>query len=287
MMIYNCQFLGLRKEWIATTLIYIIAPVVIFYWTYSAELTTKNLSIPFIFFTLASIIWITFFYIGWFFYKNDSTRNILAFTSWTGNTGYFGLPVILSLLWEEYFSISVLAILWFVLYENTIWFYLTAKGNFSTKESFKKVLTLPTVYAFVLWIIVNKSWIDLDNEIILLFENFKWTYSILWIMIIWLWLNWVRFSKPDNTFLWLTFFGKFIIWPTVVWLLIYIDKCYFNYYSEPIYNVFLIMAIVPLASNTVALATELQAQPEKAILAVLYSTLFALIYIPVIVSSFL
>ena len=51
-----------------------------------------------------------------------------------------------------------------------------------------------------------------------------------------------------------------------------------------LYRVFLIMAIVPLASNTVALATELKAQSEKAAVAVLYSALFAVMYIPIVVS---
>jgi malate permease and related proteins len=40
------------------------------------------------------------------------------------------------------------------------------------------------------------------------------------------------------------------------------------------------MAIVPLAANTVALATELKVHPERAAIAVLLSTLFALFYIP-------
>ncbi len=44
------------------------------------------------------------------------------------------------------------------------------------------------------------------------------------------------------------------------------------------------MSIVPLAANTVAIATELKTYPEKASVAVLMSTLFALFFIPLVVS---
>jgi len=47
------------------------------------------------------------------------------------------------------------------------------------------------------------------------------------------------------------------------------------------------MAIVPLAANTAAYAIGLRVHPDKAALAVLASTLFALFYIPLITSFFI
>lgn len=283
----SSKYLWVKKEWIATILIYIIAPIVIFYWTFTAELTLDNILIPAIFFVLSSLIALLFLYIWKYFYWEDSTKNILAFTSWTGNTWYYWLPVITALLWPEYFSVAVLAILWFVLYENTLWFYLTAKGNFTKKQSLIKVLKLPTVYAFLLWVILQLIWVEFWVWIISLLESFKWSYSVLWIMIIGMWLASVNLKAIDMKFIWLTFSAKFIVWPLVVWTIVFMDRQLFQVYWSEIHTLFMVMSIVPLASNTIALATELKTHPDKASLAVLLSTIFALFYIPLVVSLFL
>ena len=53
------------------------------------------------------------------------------------------------------------------------------------------------------------------------------------------------------------------------------------------YPVMIVMSIVPLAANTVALAVEFKTYPEKVTIAVLSSTVFALFYIPFMVTFFL
>ena len=54
-------------------------------------------------------------------------------------------------------------------------------------------------------------------------------------------------------------------------------------YNNDIYGILILASIVPLAANTVTWATELKAHPEKAAIAVVISTIFALFYIPLIV----
>ena len=93
-----------QKETIAKLLIYIIAPVVIFYGTYTVPINFANLSLPILFFALCCLIALLFLAIGTFVFKKDSTKNILAFTAGTGNTGYFGLPVVLTLFEDQAFS---------------------------------------------------------------------------------------------------------------------------------------------------------------------------------------
>ncbi len=73
----------------------------------------------------------------------------------------------------------------------------------------------------------------------------------------------------------------------MVYGVIIADNMVFRIYNPSIHKVMILMSIVPLAANTVAFATELKAQPEKASVAVLLSTLFALFYIPLIASLFL
>ena|SRR3989339_440461 len=281
------KVLRVQKESIAKLLIYIIAPTVIFYGTYSAEINFANLSLPILFFCLASVIAITFHMVGNIVLKNDSTKNILAFTAGTGNTGYFGLPVISAVLGDQAFSLTVLSILGFVLYENSVGFFLTAKANHSVEESLWKVIKLPTIYAFFIGLIFNLSNIHLGGIAIAMIGHFKGAYTLLGMMIIGMGMATVNIKEIDYKFISLTFLAKFIIWPLIIFGIIVFDKYYLHFYNQSIYNVMMVMAIVPLAANTVAVATELNVHPNKAALAVLLSTLFALFYIPLIVSLFI
>lgn len=284
----SVKILKVEKESIAKLLIYIIAPIVIFLWTYSAEITLSTLSLPLLFFVLCSIISLLFLRIWTIVYgKGNTLKNILAFTTGTWNTGYFGLPVIYALFWEEIFSLAVLSILWFILYENTLWFFIIARGSFSLKQSIYKVLKLPTIYAFIFWVVLNLFQVEISNPLISVLDNFKWAYIVFWMMIIWMWLWNVQKLSCDFLFTWLSLFAKFCIFPLFIFFITLLDRSIFLFFNEEIYSVMIVMAIVPLAANTVALAVEFQTHPEKITITVLISTIVALFYIPFVVSLFL
>ncbi|HRH94225.1 MAG TPA: AEC family transporter, partial [Candidatus Peribacteria bacterium] len=91
----------------------------------------------------------------------------------------------------------------------------------------------------------------------------------------------------DYAFFCLCFVAKFIVWPVVTGLIILADLSVFHLYSPVIHKVMILLSVTPLAANTVVLATALKAQPEKAALAVLLSTVFALFFIPLVSVFFL
>lgn len=280
------KVLKVEKETVAKLLIYIIAPAVIFYGTYTAEINFANLSLPILFFCLASTISLIFLIIGNFVFKKDSTKNILAFSAGAGNVGYFGLPVISVILGDQAFSSAVLSILGFILYENTVGFFLTAKGNYTTRESLWKVIKLPTIYAFFIGLLLNLFSFHLGDIIITTIGYFKGAYTLLGMMIIGMGLATVNVRKIDYKFISLTFLAKFISWPLMIIGVITLDKYFLHIYNPSIHNIFIIMSIVPLAANTVAVATELKVHPNKAALTVSLSTFFALFYIPLVASLF-
>ena len=279
--------LNVQKETIAKLLIYIIAPTVIFYGAYTTKINFANLSLPLLFMTISSVMSLLFLKIGGFVYKKESTKNILALAAGTGNTGYFGLPVVFAILGEEAFSLAVLSILGFILFENTLGFYITAKGNHSAKESLMKVLKLPIIYAFSLGLFFNLLSIDLGQNVLSIIDVFKGAYTLLGMMMIGMGVAIVDIKQVDYKYIMLSFSAKFIFWPLIIFGIIFLDKTFFNYYNQLIYNVLIVMAIVPLAANTVAYATELKVHPEKAALAVLLSTIFALFFIPLMTSLFI
>ena len=270
-----------KGENIAPLLIYIIAPIVVFTGIMSAPLDPSKLALPFLFFTLCCVLCLIFFYALGFFWKAP-IKNILAFSTATGNTGYFGLPIAIFLFGEEAFSIAVLIALGFILYENTLGFFITARGHHTTLESLGRVLRLPTVYAFILAVIFNLSNIQLGSALTELGINFRGTYSVLGMMLIGLGVSQLTSIKLDFRFIGTALSLKFLVWPIVVSGMILLDKSTVQFFSPLEYQVMLLMSIVPLPANSVALAMELGTAPEKVATAVLISTVFALFYIPIV-----
>lgn len=275
--------LKVRKESIAPLLIYIIAPIVVFNGVIRAKLSLDTLSLPVVFFLLACFMCFIFYKLGGIFWSG-SEKNILAFTSGTGNTGYFGLPVATAIFGQDIMPLAVLSILGFVLYENTIGFYITARGNFTIRDSIKKVSRLPTVYAFLLGVIVNLFHVNLGQVYSDIVASFQGTYSILGMMLIGLGIASIDHFKLDLKFISLAFLAKFIAWPVLVMLVIAIDSSIVNLYSPTTHKLMILMSTVPLAANTVAYAVELKVHPEKSATAVLLSTLVALFFIPALVA---
>ncbi len=279
------KVLRAQKETLASILIYMIQPVIVFHGALISQISVGTLSLPFIFFAAATLICISTYQIV----KNiwhDSTKNILAFTAGSGNVGYFGLPVAVSIFGEQALSLVTLVILGSALYENTIGFFITARGHHSAKESLIKVATLPSVYAFLLGIFINLLQIKMGAIYLDTVMIFRGSYTLLGMMLIGLGLSGITKYSFDLKFISFAFVTRFLIWPVLILFIIFIDANLFKFYDSYIHNILILMSIVPLAANTVAYATALRAQPEKASLAVLLSTLFALFYIPLVISLF-
>jgi hypothetical protein len=284
--IISGRFLKIKKDTLALLLIYIIAPIIIFHGAFTTQLEFSYLSLPVFFYILCSSIAIFIYKIA----KNiwhDSTRNILAFASGSGNTGYFGIPVATAIFGVEAISIMAMIVLGFVLYESTVGFYLTARGSHSVKESINKLIKLPLIYAFGFGLIFNLLGIKLGYIYQDTIRYFQGAYTVLGMLIIGVGISTIKKFGLDIKFLFSTLIIKFLFWPVVIFILILLDKNYFNIYQPKIYNYMILTAVVPIAANTVVYASLLKAHPEKAALAVLISTFLALIYIPIIVTIFI
>lgn len=280
------KYLKAQKETLASLLIYIIAPVIIFHGLFSATLNFGLILLPVIFFVLGSAVCVIFYVSTKSLFKNN-TRNILAFASGTGNTGYFGLPVAISLFGVQVLPVVALIVVGMILYENTVGFFITARGQHTVRESIYKIIKLPALYAFILGLVfnllkINPGAVYLDSIIL-----FRGAYTVLGMMLIGIALSEVSGIIIDRAFICMTFLAKFIVWPVLMLLIIYIDSEFLNLFDGLTRRVMFLLAIVPIAANSVSYATLLKVQPQKAAVAVLLSTLFALFYIPLLVSLYL
>lgn len=278
--------LKVNREAVASLLIYVIAPVVVFNGVYRTKVTISTLLLPLVIFLVCCTLAVIFYKIAKHLWK-DSTKNILGFTTGAGNVGYFGLPVALAVFGESAYSTAVLIILGVILYENTLGFFITARGNFTVSQSLHKLAKLPTVYAYITALVVSFLHITLGPIYADTVSNFTGAYIVLGMMLIGLAVSSVKSLSVDLKFMAVAFTAKFLFWPLLILAVIALDTSLLHLFSQEVHRVMLLMSSVPLAANTVAYATALDIPPEKAAVAVTVSTLLALFYIPLVCSFFI
>jgi malate permease and related proteins len=280
--------LGVDRDSVAKLVIYLVSPVVVFTNVSQIELKPEYLAVPLGFAILCSLIAACFLTVGRKFGSrfgvNGPSVNLLAFAAGNSNTGYFGLPIALMLFGPSKIGIYLLFCLGFLIYENTVGFYILARGSATMREAIVKLIKLPILYAFLGAFVAKAMGMRIEGTAADFSNYFRGAYSVLGVMLIGLGVAEVRTFRFDWRFTLATFFGKFGIWPFVVGIFIVLDQKVFGIYSIESRQMMLLIACCPLAANTVAYATLLKTEPEKAGVAVLLSTVFALFFIPAAVA---
>lgn len=289
---FAAKFLDLNRENIARLMFYMINPIVVFNGVIHTHLDTSVLMLPFLTFGISSLLCLFFYRISKSMW-HDSSRNLLAFSAGTGNTGYFGLPMALLLFDDQGEGAYIMGLLGVTFFENTLGFYILSRkgdGEGAEKQSplecFYKLFTLPALYAFLAGLLVNVSQIGILEIFSEFMQHIKGAYAVLGMMIIGLGLAGLKHFKIDYKFVGMAFIAKFFAWPVIALTVIHIGRM-FGYVNNDIYNALMLVSIVPLAVNTVIMASLLKTQPEKAATAVLASIIFALAYVPIMANYFI
>ncbi|RXJ76689.1 transporter [Arcobacter sp. F155] len=279
----STALLNANKETIAKILLFILAPLIVFNATLNVKLDLTVAFLPLYFFIFSSILAFVLLFI---FKKvwSDNTANLLAFSTATGNTGNIGIPLAILFLEPNLVDIFIFTVLASILYQNSVGYYITAKGNFTVKESILKVLKLPVLYAFILGLVLNLSGFSMP-ELLFDYSNYlKGAYAILGMMLLGMGMEKIKVGQTfDIKFVSLAMFIKFVVWPASVLLFIFLDRNYFMYLNDGLYLVMFLFSIVPLAGNTVTVATLLDVKPEKMSFTVFVSTVISLFYIPFVI----
>lgn len=280
------RYLCVNLHSLAMIAIYILSPFVIFGAMAKAELQPAYAQLPIVIFIIAFVISATSYAIAKRIWADD-TANIVGMASVNGNTGYFGLPLVMALVGEEWVGVFFMMNIAALFGEVTISYYMAARGNFTMGESIRKIFKLPVFYAFLAGLTVNA----VDFTLPPIFYTY-WTYAAGAWVIIGMMLIGVAVSKAGGlTFgprmLTHLFIVKFVVWPLAILAALWVDKVYFQSFSREVYVMALIYGLVPLAGNPVAYAAQLGLKSERIALAVILSTVFALIYMPLAMSYLL
>ncbi len=276
------RYFGVDRQTMGALGIYILAPIVSFGYVAKLEFQANLIVLPFMVFGLFTIVLLTFFNIGRKIYA-DKNANLLAMTAGMGNTGYFGLPLALLILDPQWIGVFILTNLGGLVCECTIMYYIANRSQFEVKDSFKKLATFPTIYAIAAGLAVNYFGIDLSDQVNTYLEYFKGTYIVVGMMIVGVALGGMKKLVIGPKFLSLTFLGKFVMWPALAYGIILLDQNIFHIFEPQVHKILLLISIVPPGANTAAYAAKLNIEPEKAATTILFGTIFALFYIPLII----
>ncbi|REF26105.1 hypothetical protein BDD26_0696 [Xenorhabdus cabanillasii] len=275
------KVLNLKTKDISSLLIYIISPVVIFisiiqspsdltYFSYSiASFLTASLS-AFMAYLVGKILW------------DCNKSNLFGFAGGTGNTGYFALPIAFAIFNSNQIAITIFIIIGINLYEFTVGYFITAKGNLSTRECLIKIIKLPIIYSAILGVFFKSSEITLNPILISTLENFKGAYSVLGMMVIGITLSSFYKIKIDWKFSFFSLLWKHMIYPVV-------GISFFYYIIDVPNNLLTVIALMlatPMAGNVVVIASNLNLHPEKAAFSVMLSTILAIITVPISIIIF-
>ncbi len=271
---------------IAAIVLYLLVPIIMFYGVVKAEWSPSMLLLPLVTYGIAVVLNGLFMFIARRFYK-DATANIIACAAGTGNTGYFGLPIAIVLFDEATVAAYIMLILGTTLAESSVGYFLAARGHATWGEALRKTLRLPAVYAFIFGVAVQTLHIPIPAMFWDFVANIRGAYTVLGMMIVGLGIAHMPRLTVDAKFISLTYTAKFIMWPALAMLFCSVDAAWLHLYNENIHRALMLLSIVPMAANTVVIATLLDIAPGKVASAVLLSTAVAVVYVPSMIALFI
>ncbi|MCK2043039.1 AEC family transporter [Chromohalobacter sp. TMW 2.2308] len=263
---------------IATLLIYLIAPLTFFRGLYLGEPSPALLGLTAGMFALASLLCLaTHAVVRRYFAPQEAA--LLAFSAGTGNTGYFGLPLAMALLPPEGVAAYLFCLLGVTLFEFSVGFYISARGQFSVRESLAKIVRLPLLYAFIAALLAYHLPWSVPGAVIEGLDYFRASYTVLGMMIIGMTLGGVSMRAFDARFLGVCIAARYVMWPLVMLGLVLGLQATMGI-SATLAGALLLLGVVPMAANVVVIAMELNIRPAKGAIAVLVTTVAAPLIIP-------
>ncbi len=275
------RYMQLNLESIARILIFMLQPIVAFGAVSRIDFQPEYLMLPFVIAGVSAVISVASHVLSRKIFSAKRSC-LIGMASASGNTGYFGLPIIMALFGPDAIGIYLMINMGIQISESTLAYYLGARGEHTVLESVKRVFRLPAIYAMALGLLVNFSGFSLPEIFYTYWDHATGAWIIFGMMLIGIALGKtapLQFNWRLNAWLGAV---KFIVWPLAVLSLIALDRHVLHLFDADIHKMFLVIGIVPLPGNVVAYAAQLNVHPEETAMAVLLSTLFALVYIPVV-----
>lgn len=268
----------IQKQSLANLVINTITPVVFFGYLARTEIGSNTFLVPLSAFCVASAGSAITYRIASIAFGSPS-RNLIAFQSASGNTGYFGIPLFIALFGESSLGIYMLAIVGYMLFETTVGYYLLARGAYSVRASVGRIFRLPPIYAMIAGLLFAASGRELPGWFADVLSNFRGTYIVIGMMMIGLALADTKSFRLSAQILTIAALGKFLLVPSLMAALLWLEGMSAGVLEASDRRALLVYSFVPPAANSVAYAIQLQVLPEEAALNLLLLTVLGFLVV--------
>ena len=230
----------------------------------------KNLILAPIYYLIAVFIALVFTFLVSLSLKDKKDRIIATLTPLIGNTGNLGIPISY-FLWGDFGAMVAtlinLANIFFI-YSFGIFFF--AKGEYSFKEAFKKIIKIPVMWFGILALVLNIKEIHFDKEIMKILQMGAFASIVTQLMIFGVYIAEIKIKADDKRLILVTIINKFIVFTAIGFIVLKLlgvnEK-----YLLPI----LLEISTPLAISNVNLAALFNLYPQKvSFLVLITSVLF-------------
>ena len=279
------RWLDVNLHSMAIVAIYLVAPIVNFGAMTRLEFDPRYAILPVVLFICSIGISALMYRLAEWRWKTNSA-NLIAMGSVSGNTGYFGLPVVMALAGPDWVGLYLFMNLSLVLSENTFGYYIGARGEGDIRTALRKVIRLPVIHAVWLGLLANFLGFHMPDVL-----NRYWTYATgAWIFIGMMLIGVALGKLPKLEFeprliRWL-FLPKFLLWPLAGFTIALADRFIWQAFDPIVHQLLIVFTCVPLAGNLVAFAANLRLHAERAAATVLASTLLALLFLPAMLTLY-
>lgn len=217
-------------------------------------------------------------------YMDDKNAYLSALMTGTSNWGYFGVPIAFMLFPPEIVGLYILIGFGMQIFENSFGIYFISRGHLSPVDSAKNVFKFPVLYAIIAGLLISYFQIQVPIFTDEFFGYFKGAYVVLGMMMVGLGLADMDRITIDRKFLATVFGVRFILWPVTALALILFDKYILTVLGADFYGPLMLFSLMPMAANNIAFAAKFDMGPGKAAVAAVATTVFALLYIPLMIN---
>ncbi len=266
---------------ISKLILYVFTPIVAFNAISNVESRTELFILPVIFLATTSGIALFYKFALSRLVKTDSKLiNTLAYSAGSGNVAFYGVPAVLILLGEEFLPIILISMIGYIIYDSSVGYLIMTGQKFDLKGIIVKLLKFPPFIAIILGLLflllrINLSGIATYQFIV---QNSQTTMATLGIFLIGLAVSNLKISI-DYFYLLAISIAKVVINPLLILLILLFDKYTLGIFTNYA-NTLVLIASVPVATNSVILATQFTQKEQIASLGVLVIVILSIISIP-------
>ncbi len=232
----------------------------------------KTLILAPFYYLIAVFIALIFTFLTSLFLKDKKDRIIATLTPLIGNTGNLGIPISYFFWGEMGAMIATLINLANIFFIYSFGIFFFAKGEYSFKEAFKKIIKIPVMWFGILALLLNLKGIHFSNDIMKILQMGAFSSIVVQLIIFGVYIADIKIKTDDKKLILITLFNKFIIFTFIGFVVLK----FLGINAKYLWPILLEIS-TPLAVTNVNLTALFNFYPQKVSFLVLISSIIFLI----------